>query len=67
MVSITMLMDCCRVGHRSLFETQSNPKFYTRTFLSDPTKPSYRRQSAIKKQFNQNVGQCPTWWPPCRI
>jgi len=22
---------------------------------------------AEEKWHNQNVGQCPTWWPPCRI
>jgi len=21
----------------------------------------------MKKELTRNVGQCPTWWPPCRI
>jgi len=20
-----------------------------------------------KKEGTRNVGQCPTWWPPCRV
>jgi len=28
---------------------------------------SFEHFQATKIALTRNVGQCPTWWPPCRI
>jgi len=35
-------------------------------FLAATDMPFYC-DSIHKTQKTRNVGQCPTWWPPCRI
>jgi len=41
--------------------------FITKMQQSDVIYTFIHHEGSIKQRRTRNVGQCPTWWSPCRI